>query len=531
MTKPAAPNIRNAQVAYALACASLPALATSPASLNLLSPLGRAFDQIATGKVQGRDQATPEVQGAWVWEDEDDDDDGQLTISTDGVAIVRITGVLVPWERRWWYGSSLCSTPDTQEALEQVLEGYLGGSIKRCAVYFDTPGGITQGMHSCAQALANLRAAGCPVWAIGPQMCSCGYWLASQANRILLAPDGAGACIGTLILAADTSGWMEQMGVEVNRITSSGAETYKGAGAYGTKISTEQKAMFTRICDETQALFNQGISSGRGITIEEVQVWADGQPWGAQNALDKGMIDEIADPLEALARITDMAYDIEAGSDDEDDNDENTDDPEGPDEDDKLAQRQRTLPRSTRSGKTPGQSRTGGEGMTPFERILAAVTGGSESTDQKLTAAAQAIADLTTERDALKTQLADASAKATTLEESEKAATASRDAFAKFARAQVEAAAVRAFGAGTVALDLAKKQIASSADVASLETLAAELAKTTPASFLGMQGSRITQPVKTGEVGDEGGKTQEEADAAWAAQVAARSKPSRKVVK
>lgn len=567
MTRPPT-EARTPALARSLALMHLATLASSPASLNALSPRGMAFVQAVRGaakQTEGNDK--PETSASWVWEDDDDDSDDNLIITADGVAIVKIMGVLVPWERRWWYGSSICSTPDTTEALEQVYDGFVAGTVKRCLLYIDSPGGITQGMKACADAIMMLRQAGCPVWAAGPEMCSCAYWLASQAGQVFLTEDGQGACIGTLIIAADASGWMTQMGIEVNRITSTGAEVYKGAGAYGTAITPEQKAMFARMCDETQALFTEAVATGRAVKLSEAQAWADGQPWGARKLLEMGLIDEIADTDDVLARITAMDVEIEAGSDpgicDEDDDDEDEGDDPPPDP---LPEKSKTSGARTVKGAAskPGlfsslpdpsaslstaaaggsnlplrSGKTGGQGLPRrnptmgfFEKLRAAKDKPeTQRTDEEKDAAKviEVGEKLTAENEKLTADNASLKTQVAKLEADAKAAGDSRDAFATLARTQVEASAVRAFGAGTVALDLAKRQIAQTTDAASLETLAADLAKTTPSPFTGAHHARVSQPVESGAVGAEDATTQDDADAKWAKQVAQRSKPGRKV--
>jgi ClpP class serine protease len=287
------------------------------ASLSSLSPQSRSFERLVAGQEQ--DGAPIDTSAYWVWREEEEDEEDEedcLAITADGVAVVQIVGVLVPWERRWWMGSSYASTPQVKDAFEQCLEGFLAGTIKRVFIYADSPGGIVSGMNGCADALLALRRAGCVVWVAGPQMCSCMYWLASQASRIFLAKDGMTACIGTLLLLTDTSKMYQEMGVESLRITSTGAETYKGAGSWGTQITKDQRAMFARMCDEAQLPFTIAIADGRGIKLSEAKTWSDGQPWGALNALEMGMIDEIADPEEVFSRISNMGIDLDARAED-----------------------------------------------------------------------------------------------------------------------------------------------------------------------------------------------------------------------
>lgn len=530
---------KNALNAYREAASNLPLLSASVASMNEISPRALAVARLATGNPKSEGEGEPESpSAAWVWEDEDEgDSDANLIITQDGLAVVKVVGVLVPWARRWWYGSSLCSTPDTQEALEQVQAGYESGSIKRCLLYMDSPGGFTSGIKGCGDAIMALRRAGCPVWAAGPEMCSAAYWLASQAGRILVPEDGTAGCIGTIILAADYSKMMAEWGVQVNRLTSTGAETYKGAGAFGTEITPEQKAMFTRMCDEAQSLFNAAIAEGRGVQLSQAVAWADGQAWGGVNALSMGLVDELASPEDVLVTLSAMDVDIDAGPDPgcPDDEEDDGEDPPSTLPDDEEKKKSFRLPSiaALRSGKTG--SRTPKENPVKgfFDQLRAAKEKpeAERNANEKEAATVVEVGEqlaqenklLKAEKTALEGKLEKAEGDLASLQalcapasgEGDSAQPAGR----LFAAAQQLALsnATRAHGAGSTGLQSEKASIEAATTVEGLLDIAEKCAAIVPTAFA--KTNRQTAGDDT--TGDVSGKNKSESPSAYAAQVAA----------
>lgn len=238
------------------------------------------------------------------WGDDDDDDPAEATytVTSDGIAILPLHGPMLNtaptyWMR--WLGAT--STPQltrwAREALTDVR-------VKSVFLDVDSPGGHAQGAAALADALWALRQSGKRVIAGCRQVGSAAYHAASQASRLYAVPDGETGCIGTLLLLGDWSAYYAEMGVEKLRLTSTGAEIFKGAGAFGTAVTPEQRADFVRQCDELQALFTANVARGRGLTPEQANALADGRIWLGYVAQDMGLIDATAQPDAVLAALT-----------------------------------------------------------------------------------------------------------------------------------------------------------------------------------------------------------------------------------
>lgn len=236
------------------------------------------------------------------WDDDEGADDVAYEVTPEGVAIIPVCGTLVDSEPAWWM--SYLGYASTPEIAEMVTAASADLTVSAILLLIDSPGGQVSGLYAACQAVWQVRQSGDKkIWAACKEVCSATYELASQCDRIYLTEDGMAGCIGTIISLADWSGYYSQMGVVKKRITSTGAETYKGEGTPGTKITPEQEADFKRICDEYRAIFNRVIVRGRNLSLDTLQTLADGRVHVGRNALSLGIVDGIASQADVLAAL------------------------------------------------------------------------------------------------------------------------------------------------------------------------------------------------------------------------------------
>lgn len=274
------------------------------ARTHLLAVASRPVWDIIGGDLNG-------VQGhlfgpplSFWWDDDEDVEtpDCGYTVTAEGVAVIPIHGTLVDSEPSWWMNYlGYCSIPQIARA---VAAADADGNVKDVLLDVKSPGGHVSGLAAACDAVWAVRERGQKrVWAACSQVCSAAYEIASQCDRVYLAPDGMAGCIGTLYLLSDWSGYYSQMGVVTLRVASDGAETYKGAGARGTKITSAQEADFKRVCNEYRALFNVKIQRGRGFDDKTMRTLADARIHIGANALQLSLVDGIATPEAVLSAL------------------------------------------------------------------------------------------------------------------------------------------------------------------------------------------------------------------------------------
>lgn len=406
----------------------------------------RTFDFIVPGEVLGlRPGASAELEtieqhlraaladpkAAW-WDDDDEESALGYERLPDGTAVIRIEGPIMG-RSYWWSRYYRCAcTPDIAEALDTALADT---AIQRIVLMIDSPGGAVSGLTALSDKLFAARDGEKPITAyIAQEGCSAAYWLASQCRRIFARPESLVGCIGTISWLASYKGMLDEAGIAYEPIISDGAEDYKATGSPYKAITDADRAYLKQTVNDFQALFSSALERGLGISSAAVAALANGQAHAGTRALELGLIDGIATWEEALTLACAAQPEPRTGeSDDEEDDSE--DDSEVEDDGSNRASRKKSpgCGSGLAGGSTPGQSRTGGRGMTLTERIQAALKGGEGTNDEKLRAASETIADLQAKNTALEGQL--------------KVAQAEASAYRTEVEGELQKAAVRAFGA------------------------------------------------------------------------------------
>ena len=93
--------------------------------------------------------------------------------------------------------------------------------------------------------------------------------------------------IGVIVSGYDLSGLYEKLGIEYFSITS-------GVNKDSSQMTPDQMEIYQSQVDECYERFVQKVAEGRNMTETEVLGLADGRTYTAQQALEKGLIDEIS---------------------------------------------------------------------------------------------------------------------------------------------------------------------------------------------------------------------------------------------
>lgn len=215
----------------------------------------------------------------------------------EGVATIPITGTLmkaVPKILRW-FGIDATSYKDLQEDLAKANADPVVQAIR---LLIDSPGGQVAGVKEAADAIAGSEK---PVFAeVTDLAASAAYWLAAQAKKIAASPNALIGSIGVFSVHTDSSRLAENLGLKVH-VVSSGP--HKGMGVPGAPITDEQLAAQKELILGMAANFKGDVARGRRRTAEEIDGWATGQVWLAEEAKKRGLIDGITTQKAAAAHV------------------------------------------------------------------------------------------------------------------------------------------------------------------------------------------------------------------------------------
>lgn len=197
-----------------------------------------------------------------------------------------------------------------QWTLDKVDEMKEDQNNKALILFVDSPGG---GVYESDELYLKIKdyqeETGRPVYAyFGSMAASGGYYISAPAEKIIANRNcwtgSIGVTIGTLF---DFSQLLEEYGIRTETITSG---TNKAMGSNFDELTEEQKAIFQGLVDEPHERFVGIVSDERGIPLDKVREIADGRIYTASQALELGLVDEIAGFDEAVLMLQ-QDYDLE----------------------------------------------------------------------------------------------------------------------------------------------------------------------------------------------------------------------------
>lgn len=178
-------------------------------------------------------------------------------------------------------------------------------NIKAVVLRVNSPGGSGFDSELIRRELELTRAAGKPVVvSMGDVAASGGYWISMTSDAIYAEPSTITGSIGIFGLFPDASQTMDKLGLH-----SEGTTTTWLAGALDPR-----RPLDPRIGEVLQSVINAGyqdfigkVAKNRGKTPEEIDEIAQGRVWSGQQALQRGLVDELGGLQDAIANAAERA--------------------------------------------------------------------------------------------------------------------------------------------------------------------------------------------------------------------------------
>lgn len=211
--------------------------------------------------------------------------------SGDGVAVVPVYGVLA--HRAYSVQNTSRPLTSTEALAGRFRAAAADPSIGTVIADMDSPGGSVFGVQELAAVLGEVRAAGKKLVAVANNTAASGaYWLASQADEIVVTPSGMVGSIGVIVPHTDMSVAYERAGVRRQFITYG---KFKAEGNDAQPLTEDARANLQSIVDEYGGAFTRAVARGRGVPVETVRgpAFGEGRMKTAADAKASGMVDSI----------------------------------------------------------------------------------------------------------------------------------------------------------------------------------------------------------------------------------------------
>jgi ClpP class serine protease len=216
------------------------------------------------------------------------------------IAVINITGML---DYRYDFWSWLYDCSCYMGIKNAVKAASLDSSVNKIVLNVDSCGGLFFGCQEAADAIYEARSAKEIVAVVDPESASAGYWLASQASRIVIVPSGWAGSLGSQIGLTSYYRMYQEAGIDKELIRAS-ISPDKNLGASNEPISDKAREERQRWADHAGELFIGHVERGRGRTRQQIlDNFGQGTMYFADDAVSRGMVDSIGSLQDELAQV------------------------------------------------------------------------------------------------------------------------------------------------------------------------------------------------------------------------------------
>ncbi|MDP5254707.1 MULTISPECIES: signal peptide peptidase SppA [unclassified Vibrio] len=186
--------------------------------------------------------------------------------------------------------------------------------IKAVVLRVDSPGGSAFASEVIRNEILALKQAGKPVVvSMSSLAASGGYWISMSADKIIAQPTTLTGSIGIFSVITTFEKGLNKLGVFTDGV---GTSPFSGDGLTQGLSEGAQQAMQLAINHGYQR-FTQLVSDNRQLPMADMDAIAEGRVWTGQDALQRGLVDQIGDFDDAinqaaqLAELTDGDYSVD----------------------------------------------------------------------------------------------------------------------------------------------------------------------------------------------------------------------------
>lgn len=169
----------------------------------------------------------------------------------------------------------------------------------------NSPGGEVYAAEQIRREVELTRKAGIPVVvSMGDVAASGGYWISMNANRIFAEPNTITGSIGIFGMYYSVPGTLAKLGIH-----SDGVGTGPMAGAYDITRPLDPKvgAVIQAIINKGYRDFVGNVAKARGKSYAAIDAIAQGRVWTGQQALERGLVDQLGGMQAALDAAANLA--------------------------------------------------------------------------------------------------------------------------------------------------------------------------------------------------------------------------------
>ena len=177
-------------------------------------------------------------------------------------------------------------------------------AVKAIVFRIESPGGEIEPCQEILLEIERVKETKTIVVSMGGTAASGGYYISTQADKIVALPTTQTGSIGVISQLVNVEGLLEKLGIQI--------ETFKG-GKYKDmyrgfrELTPDEEEIMQQMVDEYYEQFIDVVAEGRGLSKDDVRDLATGQLYSGTKAKELGLVDELGDLDTAINLALELA--------------------------------------------------------------------------------------------------------------------------------------------------------------------------------------------------------------------------------
>jgi protease-4 len=216
------------------------------------------------------------------------------------IAVIPLSGIITTADSSLLSGSTI-----TLELVKDYLtKAEEDKAVKAIVLRIESPGGEIAPCQEILWEIERVKETKLIVVSMGSTAASGGYYISTQAHKIVAMPTTQTGSIGVISAVINVEELLEKLGIQI--------EIFKG-GKYKDmywgfrELTPEEEEIMQGMVDEYYEQFVDVVAEGRGLSKEEVRNLATGQIYTGTEAKELGLVDALGDLDTAINLALELA--------------------------------------------------------------------------------------------------------------------------------------------------------------------------------------------------------------------------------
>ncbi len=213
------------------------------------------------------------------------------------VALIYVVGTIVD-------SAGASGNAGADDITNTITRAYQDDEIEAIVLRVDSPGGSPTASETIRRGLVKAKEKGKKVIvSMGPVAASGGYWISTDADAIVASAGTITGSIGVVMGKFEGGELFKKFGINWQ-----GPQFGDNADIWALhkKFDAKATARMNVLIDDVYDAFITRVAEGRKLTPEQAKAAAKGRAWTGEQALERGLVDEIGGLNEALNKTAMM---------------------------------------------------------------------------------------------------------------------------------------------------------------------------------------------------------------------------------